>query len=190
MINGSFRPHDEFLTSLTGEQFIDFRQEDMKILSNSRSSHIEPHTPMTTFTGHTKSTATSESQTALTNFKRGTKRDASAYPIFKNDLYSDIFQRSFLATIKTQGLYDVVDPDFDPDDGDFYEQELLKKHFFVYSVLVTSVQTQEEITSQGIWKRCKIHPFQSFIFTMVIWFGTFLEWGKLQMDRGPHRCRR
>ena len=79
MINGRFTLHDEFLTSLTGEQFIDFRQEDMKLLSNSRSSHTEPHTPMTTFTGHTKSSATSESQTALNNFKRGTKRDA--YPI-------------------------------------------------------------------------------------------------------------
>ena len=77
MINGSFRQHDEFLTSLTGEQFIDFRQEDMKILSNLRTSHIEPHTPMTTFTGHTKSSETSESHTALNNFKRGTKRDAS-----------------------------------------------------------------------------------------------------------------
>ena len=73
MKNGSFRLHDEFLTSLTGEQFIEFRQEDMKILSNSRSSHIEQHTPMTTFTGHTKPTATSESQTALNNFKRGRK---------------------------------------------------------------------------------------------------------------------
>ena len=70
MINGSFRLHDEFLTSLKGELFIDFRQEDMKILSSSRSSHIEPHTPMTTYIGHTKLSATSESQTALNNFKR------------------------------------------------------------------------------------------------------------------------
>ena len=66
----------------------------------STLSHIEPHTPMTTFTGHTKSTATSESLIALNNFKRGTKRDALAYPIFKNDLYYDTFQRSFLAIIK------------------------------------------------------------------------------------------
>ena len=55
---------------------------------------------MTTFTGPTKSSATSESHTALNNFKRGTKRDASAYPIFKNDLYYDTFQQSLLATIK------------------------------------------------------------------------------------------
>ena len=100
MRNGSFKLYDEFLTSLTGEQFINFRQEDMKRLSNSRSSQFEPHTPMTTFTGLTKSSAASESQTALTSFKRTTKRDASAYPIFKNDLYYDTFQRSFLAIIK------------------------------------------------------------------------------------------
>ena len=60
MKNVIFTLHDQFLTSLTGEQFIDFRQEDMKLLSNSRLSHIEPQTPMTTFTGHTKSSATSE----------------------------------------------------------------------------------------------------------------------------------
>ena len=95
---------------------------------------------MATFTGHMKSTATSESQTALNNFKRGTKRDASAYPIFKNDLYYDTFQRSFLAIIKAQGLYDVADPDYDPGGGDQYEQEL---DFFVYSVLVTSLQTEK-----------------------------------------------
>ena len=91
MVNGSFRLYDEFLTSLTGEQFINFREEDMKILSKSRSSHIEPQTSMMTFTGHTKSSGISESQTALTKFKRGTKRDASAYPIFKNDLYYNTF---------------------------------------------------------------------------------------------------
>ena len=66
--------HDEFLTSLTREQFINFRHEDIKLMSNSRPSHIEPHTSMTTFTGHTTSTETSESQTALNSFKRGTKR--------------------------------------------------------------------------------------------------------------------
>ena len=32
----------------------------------------------------------SESQAALNNFKKGTKRHASAYPIFKNDLYYDM----------------------------------------------------------------------------------------------------
>ena len=99
---------------------------------------------MTTFTGHTKPTAISNSQTALNNFKRITKRDASAYPIFKNDLYYDTFQRSFLAIMKAQGLYDVADPDYDPGDGDHYERELFQeKQSFVNSVLITSLQTDK-----------------------------------------------
>ena len=98
---------------------------------------------MTTFTGHTKLPPHSGSQIALSKFKRGTKRDASAYPIFKNDLYYDTSQRSFLAIIKGQGLYDVANPDFEPDDGDQYAQELFQeKQSFVYSVLVTSLQTE------------------------------------------------
>ena len=133
--------HDDLLISLTREQFDDFKHEDMKIVHRmSKPSHVEPHTPMTTFTGHTKPSATSESLIALNNFKRGTKRDASAYPIFKNDLYYD----TFLAIIKTQGIYDVADPDYDPDDGDHYEQELFQeKQSFVYSVLATSPQTDK-----------------------------------------------
>ena len=137
--------HDGLLISLTREQFDNFKHEDMKNVHRmSTPSHIEPHTPMATFTGHTKSSATSETLIALNNFKRGTKRDASAYPIFKNDLYYDTFQRSILAIIEAQGLYDVADPDYDPDDGDYYEQELFQeKQSFVYSVLVTSLQTDK-----------------------------------------------
>ena len=97
---------------------------DIGPMPNIRSYHAEPTKPMTTFYGHTKPTTISESQTALNNFKRGTKRDASAYSIFKNDLYYDTFQRSFMAVIKVQGLYDVVDPDYDPDDGDQCKREL------------------------------------------------------------------
>ena len=56
----------------------------------------------------------------------------------------DTFQRSFLANLKTQGLYDVADPDHDPENGDIYEKELFKgKQSFVYSVLVTSLQTEK-----------------------------------------------
>ena len=103
-----------------------------------------PTTPMTTLSEYTRGNVTSESQGALNNFKKGTKRDASACPIFKNDLYYDTFQRFFLAAIKAQGLYDSADPDFDPYDGDWYNQQLFEeKQSFVYSVLVTSLQTDK-----------------------------------------------
>ena len=40
--------------------------------------------------------------------------------------------------------YDVADPDFEPYDGDQYDQQLFEeKQSFVYSVLVTSLQTDK-----------------------------------------------
>ena len=94
LINDDLKQNDDLHTSLTTEQFDNFNHEDMKNVHNmSTPSHIGAQHPMTTFTGHTKSSATSESLTALNNFKRGTKRVALAYSIFKNDLYYGIFQK-------------------------------------------------------------------------------------------------
>ena len=134
--------HDDFLATLTRDNYLKFRHLDTQSFSSSPSSHHEPSKLKTSFQGELKHQTTSESQTALNNFKKGTKRDASVYPIFKNDKYYDTFQRSFLANLKAQGLYDVADPDHDPESGDIYEKELFKgKQSFVYSVLVTSLQT-------------------------------------------------
>ena len=136
--------HDDFLATLTRDSYRKFRHLDTQSFSSSPLSHHEPSKFKTSFQGEFKHQTTSESQTALNNFKKGTKRDASVYPIFKNDKYYDTFQRSFLANLKTQGLYDVADPDHDPESGDIYEQELFKgKQSFVYSVLVTSLQTEK-----------------------------------------------
>ena len=136
--------HDDFLATLTRESYLKFRHMDTQSFSASSPSHYEPHQLKTSFSGESKHPTPSESQTALNNFKKGTKRDASVYPIFKNDKYYDTFQRSFLANLKAQGLYDVADPDRDPETGDIYEKELFKgKQSFVYSVLVTSLQTEK-----------------------------------------------
>ena len=128
----TFELYAENLLVMTREQFNNFRQEDMiRIASGPTSPRPGPTTPMTTFTGHTKGTTASESQVALNNFKKGTKRDASAFPIFKNDLYYDAFQRSFLTIIKAQGLCDVADTDFDPDDGDQSDKLLFQEKSFL-----------------------------------------------------------
>ena len=117
---------------------------DTLSFSASSPSHHKSSKVKTSFSGEPKHQTPSESQTALNNFKKGTKRDASVYPIFKNDKYYDTFQRSFLANLKAQGLYYVADPDHDPEDGDIYEKELFNsKQSFVYSVLVTSLQTEK-----------------------------------------------
>ena len=136
--------HDDFLATLTRESYLKFRHLDTQSLPTLPPSHHEPQQLMTSFPSEFKQTTHSESKTALINFKKGTKRDASVYPIFKNDKYYDTFQRSFLANLKAQGLYDVADPDHDPESGDIYEQELFQgKQSFVYSVLVTSLQTEK-----------------------------------------------
>ena len=136
--------HDDFLATLTRERYLKFRHMDTLSFSTSSPSHHEPSKLKTSFSGESKHQTPSESQTALNNFKKGTKRDASVYPIFKNDKYYDTFQRSFLANLKAQGLYDVADPDHDPENGDTYEKELFKrKQSFVYSVLATSLQTEK-----------------------------------------------
>ena len=136
--------HDNFLATLTRERYLKFRHMDIQPFSTSSPSHHEPPKLKTSFSGESKHQTPSESQTALNNFKKETKRDSSVYPIFKNDKYYDTFQRSFLANLKAQGLYDVADPDHDPENGDTYEKELFKgKQSFVYSVLVTSLQTEK-----------------------------------------------
>ena len=136
--------HDDFLATLTRESYLKFRHLYTQSLPTLPPSHHEPQQLMTSFPSEFKQTTQSESKTALNNFKKGTKRDASVYPIFKNDKYYDTFQRSFLANLKAQGRYDVADPDHDPESGDIYEQELFQgKQSFVYSVLVTSLQTEK-----------------------------------------------
>ena len=135
--------HDDFLATLPRDNYLKFRHMDSQSFSASSPSHHEPYKLKTSFSGESKHQTPSESQTALNNFKKGTKRDASVYPIFKNDKYYDTFQRSFLANLKAQSLYDVADPDHDPENGDTYEKELFRrKQSFVYSVLVTSLQTE------------------------------------------------
>ena len=123
---------------------------DTQSFSASSPSHHEPYKLKTSFSGESKDQTPSESQTALNHFKKGTKRDASVYPIFKNDKYYDTFQRSFLANLKAQGLYDVADPDHDPENGDTYEKELFKhKQSFVYSVLVDTILSMFRLCSCG-----------------------------------------
>ena len=113
--------HDDFRATLTRESYLKCRHMDTQSFSASSPSHHEPQQLKTSFSGESKHSTQSESQTALNNFKKGTKRDASVYPIFKNDKYYDTFQRSFLANLKAQGLYDVADPDHDPESGDTFE---------------------------------------------------------------------
>ena len=69
--------HDDFLATLTRERYLKFRHMDTLSFSTSSPSHHEPSKLKTSFSGESKHQTPSESQTALNNFKKGTKRDAS-----------------------------------------------------------------------------------------------------------------
>ena len=88
------------------------------------------------------SSEASESYITLTNFKKGIKRDASAYPIFKNERYYNTFIHHFKATAKAQGLNSLMDPNFTPG-SDEYEQQLFEEQQdFLCSVLISSLKTE------------------------------------------------
>ena len=84
---------------------------------------------------------TSESYITLTNFKKGIKRDASAYPIFKNERYYNTFIRHFKATAKAQGLNSLMDPNFTPGSDEYEQQLFQEQQDFLYSVLISSLKT-------------------------------------------------
>ena len=83
----------------------------------------------------------SESYITLTNFKKGIRRDASAYPIFKNKRYYNAFIRHFKATAKAQGLNTLVDPNFTPGSDEYEQQLFQEQQEFLYSVLISSLKT-------------------------------------------------
>ena len=96
-----------------------------------------PTTPRSTV-----SSEASESYITLTNFKKGIKRDASAYPIFKNERYYNTFIRHFKATAKAQGLNSLMDPNFTPGSDEHEQQLFEEQQDFLYSVLISSLKTE------------------------------------------------
>ena len=174
MKDTTFELYAEHCLALTYEKFNILRQEDMiRMSSIATSPQPGPTTPMTTLTGHTKGSATSESQIAFNNFKRGTRTDGSAFPIFKNHLYYEIFQRSFMATIKAQGLYDVADPDFYPTSKFSMKSNLLHILFDYFRS-----DRQRKRIGQGFCRRSKNHHFQALPLPhsdRILTYGTLLD---------------
>ena len=96
-----------------------------------------PTTPCSTV-----SSEASESYITLTNFKKWIKRDASAYPLFKNERYYNTFIRHFKATAKAQGLNSLMDPNFTPGSDEHEQQLFEEQQDFLYSVLISSLKTE------------------------------------------------
>ena len=70
------------------------------------------------------------------------KRDASAYPIFKNERYYNTFICHFKATAKAQGLNSLMDLNFTPESDEHEQQLFEEQQDFLYSVLISSLKTE------------------------------------------------
>ena len=68
--------HDDFLATLTRENYLKFRHMYVQSFSRSSPSHHEPSKLKTSFSGESKHQTSSESQTSLNNYKKGPQRKA------------------------------------------------------------------------------------------------------------------
>ena len=68
--------HDDFLATLTRDNYLKFRHMHSQSFSRSSPSHHEPSKLKTSFSGESKHQTPSESQTALNNYKKGPQRKA------------------------------------------------------------------------------------------------------------------
>ena len=110
-----------------------------------RKKYTLQHLPSLDLLPHHKFNVSSEafeSYITLTNFKKGIKRDTSAYPTFKNERYYNPFIRHFKATAKAQGLNNLMDPNFIPGSDEHEQQLFQEQHNFLYSVLISYLKTE------------------------------------------------
>ena len=66
--------HDDFLATLTRDNYLKFRHMYIQSFSRSSPSHHEPSKLKTSFSGESKHQTSSESQTSLNNYKKGPQR--------------------------------------------------------------------------------------------------------------------
>ena len=99
-----------------------------------------------------KPAAYSPAALELMSFKKGIKREITAYPSLKDERYFDGFKRSLFIVAKTHECSDVLDPTYTPG-SEPEEQELLRlnRPLCLVSSTPTSRLTWGRPLSGGIW---------------------------------------
>ena len=83
-------------------------------------------------------------QTLRSEFMKGIKRDMSLFPVLKDEKYWDSWNSSFNAIARTQGVADVLDIDYSPDDFDSDEQDLFQaKQEYMFTVFQRALQISQ-----------------------------------------------
>ena len=112
-------------------------------------------------------TAYSPTAIELMGFKKGIKREISAYPSLKDERYFDGFKRSLFIVAETHECSEVLDPNYTPG-SEPEEKELFEaKQTFMFSVFNANLQTDMGKTivrrhlastdAQAVWKELSEH---------------------------------
>ena len=133
----------------------------------------------------------------MLNFKRGIKRDISAYPTLKDEKYYESFKRSLLVTARAHGCEEILQPTFRPrSDADSLELFRLKSDF-MYSVFNKCLLSDmgktivrkhlDNMNAQWVWEefatdmttsskgKAEKHRLHTYVTTTVLdksWKGT------------------
>ena len=150
---------DNFLHT-TFHQFMSWKLNEITISSPSPPPSVTASDPRAT-------PSTPSCSTQLLNFKRGIKRDISAYPTLKDEKYYESFKRSVLVTARAHDCEEILQPTFRPR-GDADSLELFRlKNNFMYSVFNKCLLSDmgktivrkhlDNMNAQCIWEEFATH---------------------------------
>ena len=132
------------------------------VLENHRSP-ATPGMPISHFTTPSSSAfMRSPIHLELASFKKGIKREASAYSIVKDECYFDKIQRDLFITAKSHNVSEILDPTFTPGPSQEEKELFEAKQIFMYRVFNetllrgmgrTKVRKHFKTTdAQAVWK--------------------------------------
>ena len=150
---------DNFLHT-TFHQFMSWKLNEITTSSPSPPPSVTASDPRAT-------PSTPSCSTQLLNFKRGIKRDISAYPTLKDEKYYESFKRSVLVTARAHDCEEILQPTYRPR-GDADSLELFRlKNDFMYSVFNKCLLSDmgktivrkhlDNISAQRVWEEYATH---------------------------------
>ena len=150
---------DNFLHT-TFHQFMSWKLNEITTSSPSPPPSVTAPDPRAA-----PSTPSCSSQ--LLNFKRGIKRDISAYPTLKDEKYYESFKRSVLVTARAHDCEEILQPTFRPR-GDVDSPELFRlKNDFMYGVFNKCLLSDmgktivrkhlDNMNAQRVWEEFATH---------------------------------
>jgi hypothetical protein len=91
----------------------------------------------------TKSMSADPHDISRRDWKKGMKRDPSAFSTFTNDKAWENWHCGFVITVNVQTMLNILDPDYKPQDGSIDDTSFKLEQTYMYGVLNTVVQTSK-----------------------------------------------